>query len=476
MTESIATLTDLAVEDFDARTRLVRLLQGRGDVRGELLAHTLEVPDVQHEQQQRWWVLVRDLEAKGVVDDESICGWLDPYLSPWSDVTRGVWGRWVESATEKGGQAMPAAAMLCRLLTCEEPLSKGEAGALLQSRHLSPLTQLNFSLSEMPDTETFQCPNILRALAEARHLEHITHLHLISHHIDDDTSRMLATATHLRTITHLDLTCCVFFSFFHLPHLAVFDALEHLVLSYVQADGGIGAEDFADAPHLHALRVLELASCELGDKEVRAIADSPHLARLERFHLDSNDLSDVTTQALGSSPFMTRVNDLSLAWNAITDAGLEALGTRSAEAAPLRALDLQHNRIGDGGVRALTQSSHIDGITRLNLAHNNIGEAGAKALAECGKLGALVELNLNNNHIGDEGAKALAGCAQLGALGRLELEANGVGDDGVKALVDSPHLTSLYAIAVRENPIGIEGERAMKPWFERRLDVVKFYD
>ncbi|EOD06775.1 hypothetical protein EMIHUDRAFT_106703 [Emiliania huxleyi CCMP1516] len=100
----------------------------------------------------------------------------------------------------------------------------------------------------------------------------------------------------------------------------------------------------------------------------------------------------------------------------------------SGAAPRLERLELQRNKIGDEGCKALAAALGKEGaaprLETLSLGENKIGDEGCKALAAAlGKEGAaprLKELYLFCNEIGDEGCKALAAALKEGAAPSLK--------------------------------------------------------
>lgn len=85
----------------------------------------------------------------------------------------------------------------------------------------------------------------------------------------------------------------------------------------------------------------------------------------------------------------------------------------------LTALDLRHNRLGDGAVEVLAANPRAARLTHLLLAGNRIGPRGCRALARSPVLHRLTHLDLSRNPLGPLGAEALA-TAALDGLVHLE--------------------------------------------------------
>ncbi|KAJ1628875.1 hypothetical protein T492DRAFT_1015120 [Pavlovales sp. CCMP2436] len=109
----------------------------------------------------------------------------------------------------------------------------------------------------------------------------------------------------------------------------------------------------------------------------------------------------------------------------------------------LRSLSLEWNALGDAGVAALAPGLAANmTLTALDLRNCRLGPAGARALAETlgasGALSALSTLDLQWNKVGDEGARALAQMArQQRRIVRMELTGNRVPDAALREVMDA---------------------------------------
>lgn len=104
--------------------------------------------------------------------------------------------------------------------------------------------------------------------------------------------------------------------------------------------------------------------------------------------------------------------------------------------APLRAVELNGERIGDAGCRRLAEPLALSAVSALYLLHNDITDDGALALADgLKRCKALRELYLNSNRIGDDGVAALAAdVACNGVLTNLNLTSNALTDEAAAAV------------------------------------------
>jgi uncharacterized protein (TIGR02996 family) len=119
----------------------------------------------------------------------------------------------------------------------------------------------------------------------------------------------------------------------------------------------------------------------------------------------------------------------------------------------LRALDLAHNYLGNGGVQALAVCEYLDRLTVLNLTHNHLGDAGARALAAAPLLGQLHSLDLSHNDLGPGAVRTLSAALRELAgdtddlpLRCLDLRGNRLGVAGQREALTCPVLRRLVRL------------------------------
>lgn len=126
-------------------------------------------------------------------------------------------------------------------------------------------------------------------------------------------------------------------------------------------------------------------------------------------------------------------------------------------------LDLEYNKIGAEGARALAQClAQTHQIHSLGLWGNDIGAEGAKALAQYLPQTQIHNLDLGCSEIGDEGTKALAECLPQTQIHMLDLSANNIGDEGAKALAQCLSQTQIHTLHLWNNNIGAEMEQFLR--------------
>ncbi len=181
-------------------------------------------------------------------------------------------------------------------------------------------------------------------------------------------------------------------------------------------DDGVSLLGDVEFPNLREL-VLECNG--LTASGVAGLA--PLLGQLEVLDLGDNEIGDEGVSKLAAVP-MPRLRRLRLYFNNIGASGASALA--AAEVPVLRELDLGNhegwvhrdcNLIGSDGCRALVASRWFATLEVLNLSGNGIDTEGALALAAVPLRARNVDLQYNR--IGDGGASALAASWRVERIG-----------------------------------------------------------
>jgi uncharacterized protein (TIGR02996 family) len=217
------------------------------------------------------------------------------------------------------------------------------------------------------------------------------------------------------------------------------------------------------APGYHLPRVTPgwRRNYESPDAGLQVLADCLPRAPLTALGLWDNEIGDLGVEVWAASPHLARLTYLDLRNNRVGVRGAQALAG-NPHLTQLTSLDLGYNRVGDAGVEVLAGSPHLTRLTSLALPNNSICTKGAQAIATSPHLGRLATLHLGYNQIGDEGAEALAASPYLAQLTSLNLVDNQIGVRGARALAASPHLTRLTSLWLWDNQIGAEGARALR--------------
>jgi hypothetical protein len=105
-------------------------------------------------------------------------------------------------------------------------------------------------------------------------------------------------------------------------------------------------------------------------------------------------------------------------------------------------------QMGDEGLRALL-AKPLPSLEILHLGACGITAEGVGAFTRYE--GTIERLTLNHNAIGDDGLRELADAKCLRECQALFLTGTEIGDDGVAALAKSPHLGKLRRLALNHN-------------------------
>eukprot|EP00958_Prasinococcus_capsulatus_P024853 scaffold3973_cov198-Prasinococcus_capsulatus_cf.AAC.2 len=311
--------------------------------------------------------------------------------------------------------------------------------------------------------------------------------------------RVLTLRETFLTIEHAGLAALA-------PALRECTALEELDL-YLDGIGEAGARALAEAlPHGMAttLRVLKLpddglGGAGLGGAGLAALAPAlRECTALEELDLDSNRIGEAGARALAEAlphGMATTLRVLKLRNNGLFstglgDAGLAALAPALRECTALEELDLDSNRIGEAGTRALAEAfpqrmastlrviklsnvnigaaafrllapklSQCSVVEELDLSGNKMQKAGMLAVAEslAGVAGSLRVLKLGSNPTTSSEAHETIATAlcQCTALQELHLPSNRVGEAGAFALVEAiRRMPNLRVLDLDKNGIG----------------------
>ena len=135
---------------------------------------------------------------------------------------------------------------------------------------------------------------------------------------------------------------------------------------------------------------------------------------LTHFDISENSIETQGMKILASVLiYMPNLRQLRLQKNYIGEEGAMYLANaaRGQALTHLKVLDIADNAIETGGMEMLASVlKYLSNLIELHISGNRIGDAGVKALSEAIKkksLSKVYELFLNNNNIGEEGMQAL---------------------------------------------------------------------
>ncbi|WAS97393.1 hypothetical protein [Nannocystis punicea] len=282
----------------------------------------------------------------------------------------------------------------------------------------------------------------LRALV--RRLKHLRTLDLSHNDIGIDGVKAIADAESLAGLRQLWL------AYNNLgdegaTELSLADQLTQLRLLDLRNTGigPSGVEDLLEEAWLSRLECLLLDANRLGNTAAKALAKATHMTRLKELRLRGTGFGPEGARHLASAPHLAGLRELLVDSNPIGDEGVAAL--LSAPWPRLRLLVLGAGGITDEGVRLLAGAPLLAGLAGLDINRNKIGDAGMRALA-AGRLDALTELWCAGHALSAAGVAALAAAPHLRRLARLHLDSPRLSSEELRPLVRAPWLSSLHQL------------------------------
>lgn len=158
------------------------------------------------------------------------------------------------------------------------------------------------------------------------------------------------------------------------------------------------------------------------DAGASAWAESANTRQLKRLRLKNTHLTDASLLAIFRSKQLRNLEELDLSNNAFTADAIAESAVGSSLWSTLRTLGLNHCRLDNAAVEALSRVDHAPELRSLELSYNSIGPRGATALANWPVLGRVWRLALHDNYIGDEGLLSFTRSPHLDRLLELDLE------------------------------------------------------
>jgi Ran GTPase-activating protein (RanGAP) involved in mRNA processing and transport len=346
------------------------------------------------------------IEADEAAADAFFCHAKLDHLTSLSIVgySMGYWGR--EGMGNLGLDALIASGLLQRLKHLQlQLLPLGDKGVAA----LAPA--LGQQLESLELLNIYCKGDGAAALSESPCLASLRHLNLSGNRIDAAHAVQLAAA-YMPCLQTLDLSGPGINPYYwNVGQQPILDA---------------GAAAWANSANAKKLKTLRLQNCHITDEALTAVFQSPHLRNLESLDLSHNAFTAAAiSQAVVGSPLWHTLRDLGLNHCRLDNAALEAL-TRVGNAPALRSLELGYNSIGPKGTAALAKWRVLERVWRLELHDNVIGDEGLIALAASPHLGRLVELDLEQDcwnsrkfTFNDDAAAALAKSQSLRRLDAL---------------------------------------------------------
>ena len=304
-------------------------LEGRQDVRGELLRVQWELAQLSREPSRSGRRRHDKLRAR---EDEIVPKLLFP------SYRRGSTGWWLVA----DGEQLTSRIDDWRRVLVRDLLVNGRLGArafdtLLDVLQLARLRAFGWTWPlELPQ---------LHELAASGHWEGVSTIDLGRAGLGDDGVAAVAGADGL-------------------------DRLETLGLS---GNGiGAGARALAVSAHFRGLRALDLSGNELTAEAIRAIVASASLGALRELDLSGNELGPAAIAALCDTPGLERLRALGLGACRL-DAGAAQSLAGCRRLAGLERLRLAFNHLGPSALRCLVDSPHLSRSLALELDPQQLG-------------------------------------------------------------------------------------------------------
>jgi uncharacterized protein (TIGR02996 family) len=194
------------------------------------------------------------------------------------------------------------------------------------------------------------------------------------------------------------------------------------------------------------LRELRLLKAERGDN-AQKLAACEHLGRLRALDLHSCKMGMARTVTLIANPDLAGVEELNLGNLRMRNKGAQAV-LGATHLAGVRSLDLNHNQLDDGVIKALANSP-LTHLRHLDLGHNELTAAGVEQLGRIPHLRRLESLALYDTPHGDEVIRRLVATNAWVNLRKLDLSDTNNSADGSRLLTECPHLAGLTGLRIR---------------------------
>lgn len=193
---------------------------------------------------------------------------------------------------------------------------------------------------------------------------------------------------------------------------------------------------------------LNLHSLQLTVSDIQYIL-SWNFKNLYTLNLQNSCICEMSANFLSKySHNLLRLKELNLYRNRIGDLGLKYLSEGNFNS--LTSLNLSNNCITDDGVDYLVQSNIFSNLTNINLSYNQIEKQGAKNISLAESQGLQI-LNLRNNNVSDEGVWEISR-RNLYNLMELNISSNNISWKGAQYL-SSGNLNNLEVLNLYGNNI-----------------------
>ena len=178
---------------------------------------------------------------------------------------------------------------------------------------------------------------------------------------------------------------------------------------------------------------LWLIQYHTNELNVRALARSQAFRRAGRVDIRQSISTQENAHTLFEAALLNEIAALDLAWGTIRTTALSALW-QSEQFPKLRSLALPHCGMSYTSVRAMSRFGLVDRLRNLDLADNRLGDGGLPALTAA--WANLIELDLSWTGLTDDGAAHLLTADPPAGLTALNLDANEISEGMADRLRD----------------------------------------
>eukprot|EP01016_Furgasonia_blochmanni_P010243 TRINITY_DN14329_c0_g1_i2.p1 TRINITY_DN14329_c0_g1~~TRINITY_DN14329_c0_g1_i2.p1 ORF type:complete len:350 (+),score=15.08 TRINITY_DN14329_c0_g1_i2:65-1114(+) len=217
---------------------------------------------------------------------------------------------------------------------------------------------------------------------------------------------------------------------------------------------------FAHQLKSNNLTTLSFSKCrKFGSAGFGNLVNSPNISSLKSLDLSWTEVEDTDLHKLGEAKYLKSLVTLKLRrCESLTDTGFQALFT-SPNMQSLRNLKLPSCRIGNYGLKLLSESIYMMGICDLNLEKcSRIDDNGFKLFFLFKNSANLTKLTLTDTLIADDGLVSIAVSPYLTRLQKLVLEGcSKLTDEGFKKFFNKANLRALQTLVLSSTAIQNDG-------------------
>ena len=169
-----------------------------------------------------------------------------------------------------------------------------------------------------------------------------------------------------------------------------------------------------------------------------AVLKSVAWTHLHKLHLAGLDLTQQDIQAMAQNQALSTLKHLKLYTEEHVGGHIHLL--MDAPSLRIEHLELQHCRLKQTDVEAITHSPHAQALRTLDLSHNHLSTRSVQMIAQSEHLTNLVTLRLRHCDLDTQSLWMLANATTFRNLRTLELDHNALPQRGLEFLAHTPHL------------------------------------